>query len=289
MGFKDTFFSVKQTINCGGTLIDLRLPRVMGILNITPDSFYDGGKYLSEADALEHVGHMLSAGADMVDVGAYSSRPGSPAIAADEELSRLKPVLGAIRSRFPGILLSVDTYRASIADYVVRTYNVNMINDISAGRLDEAMFATVASLKVPYIMMHMQGTPDNMQVNPQYDDVVKDILAFFAERIDTAKNAGIDDLVIDPGFGFGKTLEHNYQLLREMQLLECLGVPILAGVSRKSMIYKALDINPQEALNGTTVLNTLALLNGASVLRVHDVKEARQAVRLLEIYQKAGR
>ncbi len=289
MGFKDTFFSVKQTINCGGTLVDLRLPRIMGILNITPDSFFDGGKYMAEADAIEHVSDMLSAGADIVDVGAYSSRPGSPAIATDEELSRLEPVLGAIRSRFPGILLSVDTYRASIADYVVRTYQVNMINDISAGRLDDAMFKTVASLKVPYIMMHMQGMPDNMQVNPQYDDVVKEVLAFFAERIDTAKKAGIDDIIVDPGFGFGKTIEHNYQLLREMQLFECLEVPLLAGLSRKSMIYKALNLTPGEALNGTTVLNTLALLNGASILRVHDVKETRQAVKLLEIYSQAGR
>jgi dihydropteroate synthase len=288
MSLKDTIFSVKQTINCGGTIIDFAEPRVMGILNITPDSFFDGGSYLSESAILSHTSAMLTEGADVIDIGAYSSRPGAEEVTFEEEKSRLMPALKAIRKSFPNSILSVDTFRAGIAKYAVNEFGVNLINDISSGLLDNNMMPVIGSLKIPYIMMHMRGTPQDMQKNTSYQDVTKDLLAFFADRISVARKAGIDDLIVDPGFGFGKTPEDNFKLLRELKLFDLLGLPVMVGLSRKSMIYKSLHLSPDEALNGTTVLHVLALNNGAKILRVHDVKEAIQAVRLFSIYAKAG-
>jgi dihydropteroate synthase len=288
MGSKDTLFSVKQTVNCAGKMLDFRLTRIMGILNITPDSFYDGGKYHDETEILEHTNHMLEDGADIIDIGGYSSRPGANDISSSEEKIRLTSALKIIRRNFPSVILSVDTFRSEIAEYVIKEFGVNIINDISAGLMDERMFEIVGSFKVPYIMMHMRGTPLNMQNNPQYTDIIKDLLDFFVKRIAKAKNSGIEDIIIDPGFGFGKSLNDNYQLLRELRLFEILGFPIMVGVSRKSMIYKSLNLNPAEALNGTTVLNALAVNNGAKLLRVHDVKEAVQTVKLLSIYCDSG-
>jgi dihydropteroate synthase len=284
---KDTFFSTKRTINCGGRLIDFSVPRVMGVLNITPDSFYDGGKYLTEKEIVNRVSALLSEGADIVDVGACSSRPGAADVTPEEEKDRLKRALVPIRDIFPDVILSVDTFRATVAEYAVKEFGAGMINDISSGQLDDKMISAVAALKVPYIMMHMQGTPQNMQINPVYKDITRELIAYFAQRISLAQKSGITDLIIDPGFGFGKTLRHNYLLLRELRLLTALGHPIMAGLSRKSMIYRPLQVNPGEALNGTTVLNTLALNNGASLLRVHDVKEAVEAIRLFTLYQEA--
>jgi dihydropteroate synthase len=285
MSSKDTLFSGKLTINCHGRLIDFAIPRVMGILNITPDSFYDGGRYQHEEDVLSRVSDMLGEGADMIDVGAASSRPGVKEIPVGEEKARLTMALGVIRRNFPDAVISVDTYRADLAEYVVKEFGADIINDIGAGRLDSNMLTMVGTLKVPYIMMHMQGTPVTMQANPVYEDVVKEVLAFFAERTAAARNAGIVDVIVDPGFGFGKTLQHNFQLLKQLKLLAMPGFPVMAGLSRKSMINRSLGIKPEDALNGTTVLNTLALRNGASLLRVHDVKEANEAVKLYMIYR----
>jgi dihydropteroate synthase len=284
MGSKDTLFSVKHTVNCGGKMLDFRLTRIMGILNITPDSFYDGGKYRGEKEIFEHTRKMLEDGADIIDMGGYSSRPGAIDISSSEEKDRLTMALKVVRKNFPSAILSVDTFRSEIAEYVVKEFGVNIINDISAGLLDERMFETAASLKIPYIMMHMRGTPGNMQNNPRYVDIIKDLLDFFAKRIAEARNSGIDDIIIDPGFGFGKSMNDNYLLLRELRLFQILGFPVMVGLSRKSMIYKSLDLTPEEALNGTTVLNALAVNNGAKLLRVHDVKEAVQTVKLLSMY-----
>jgi dihydropteroate synthase len=289
MNFKDTLFSVKQTINCGGVIMDFASPRVMGILNITPDSFFDGGRYLAKEEIGLRVSQMLSEGADIIDVGACSSRPGAVEVTFEEEKERLNPVLGLIRTSFHNVILSVDTFRSAIADYVVKEFGVTLINDISSGLLDSEMMPVVGSLKVPYIMMHMQGTPQTMQLKPSYQDVTKDLLTFFAKRITAAREAGIIDIIVDPGFGFGKTMNDNYTLLKDLRLFEMLGLPVMAGLSRKSMIYDTLQITPDEALNGTTVLHTLALNNGAKLLRVHDVKEAVEAIRLFGIYHNAGK
>jgi dihydropteroate synthase len=284
MNFKDTFFSQKLTIACHGRLIDFSIPRVMGILNITPDSFYDGGRYMNEAAVLTRVTNILAQGADIVDVGACSSRPGAKKISTEEEKSRLKTALRAIRQEFPDACISVDTFRSDIAAYVIKEFGADLINDISAGRWDDQMLPVVGELKVPLVMMHVQGTPGTMQINPHYTDIVRELMLFFAERILEAKRHGIADLIIDPGFGFGKTVSHNFQLLRELRLLTRLGLPVMVGLSRKSMIYKSINETPENALNGTTVLNTLALSNGARLLRVHDVKEASEAVKLFRIY-----
>lgn len=288
MNFKDTLFSEKQTINCCGRIIDFAMPHVMGILNITPDSFYDGGSYLTEVDIISRTSAMLNEGAGIIDVGAYSSRPGAAEITSEEEKSRLEFGLSVIRKNFPDAILSVDTFRADIASYVVKEFGVAIINDISSGLLDKEMIPVVGSLRIPYIMMHMQGNPKIMQLNPEYQDVTKELLAFFAERIAIARSSGIEDIIIDPGFGFGKSLDNNYRLLQELKLFGILGLPVMVGLSRKSMIYKTLHSTPDESLNGTTVLNTLALNNGARLLRVHDVKEAMEAVRLYSIYRNAG-
>jgi len=283
MSFKDTFFSKKYTLNCRGKLINLSTPLVMGILNITPDSFYDGGKYITEEQILKKTGQMIRDGASIIDVGAYSSRPGAAEISVDEEIGRLAPALGAIRKRYQDIIISVDTLRSSVAEMAVKEYNADIINDISAGEADKDMFDMVAALSVPYIMMHMKGTPMDMQVNPVYDDVVEEILLYFSEKVQKAKLAGICDIIIDPGFGFGKTLEHNYRILNRLDDFRIFELPLLVGLSRKSMIYKALNITSREALNGTSVLNTIALMKGADILRVHDVREAVQTIKLCSL------
>ncbi|MBD0833195.1 dihydropteroate synthase [Aestuariibaculum sediminum] len=270
-----------MTINCKGQLIDLSSPKVMGILNITPDSFYDGGKHKNASDILTHVETMLSEGATFIDVGAYSSRPNADFVSEDEELKRITPIIELILNSFPDTLLSIDTFRSKVATQAVNM-GAAIINDISAGLLDENMLPTIAQLRVPYIMMHMRGTPQNMQQFTKYDHLVQDILSYFSERMSNAKALGIIDVIIDPGFGFSKTLEQNYELLNHLERFKITEKPILVGVSRKSMIYKQLRITPQEALNGTSVLNTVALQKGAHILRVHDVKEAMESIRLLE-------
>ena len=266
-------------INCKGTLIDLSQPRVMGILNCTPDSFYDGGRHSNESLLLQQAEKMLAEGADFIDVGAYSSKPNAEFVTPEEELKRITPVIELILKNFPDAIISADTFRANVAKACIDA-GAAIINDISAGLLDENMLATVGKLKVPYIMMHMRGTPQTMVTLTQYEDIVKEMLLYFSERISAAREAGINDIIIDPGFGFAKTLQQNYEVLGKLELLKIAGLPILAGVSRKSMIYKLLGITPADALNGTTVLNTLALNNGAAILRVHDVKEAVEAVKI---------
>lgn len=269
-----------MTINCKGKLIDLSTPKVMGILNITPDSFYDGGKYKDETDILDRTEKMLNDGAAFIDVGAYSSRPGAGHVSEEEELRRIVPVIALLIKHFPEILISVDTFRAAVARACV-TEGAAIINDIASGNLDERMIPTVAELQVPYIMMHMKGTPQDMQQSPQYEDITKEVLLYFSEKVGEARKAGINDLIADPGFGFAKTIAHNYELMGKLELLHNLELPMLVGISRKSMIYKLLGTNPQQALNGTTALNTIALLKGAHILRVHDVKEAMECVELV--------
>ncbi|CAM3898376.1 MULTISPECIES: dihydropteroate synthase [Flavobacterium] len=266
-------------INCKGNLIDLKNPKVMGILNTTPDSFFDGGKFNDEKKILNQVEKMLQDGATFIDVGAYSSKPGAEFVTEEQELSRLLPVLELILKHFPNIYLSIDTFRSNVAKRAVEN-GAAMINDISAGLLDDKMIETVAQLQVPYVMMHMKGNPQNMQSLANYDDIVKEMVFYFSERINTARRFGLNDIIIDPGFGFAKTLEHNYEVMRKMDYFSILELPLLIGVSRKSMIYKLLESTPQESLNGTTVLNTIALQRGASILRVHDVKEAMECVKI---------
>jgi dihydropteroate synthase len=270
-----------MTINCKGTLIDLTAPKVMGILNITPDSFYDGGKYKNESEILNQVEKMLLDGATFIDVGAYSSRPGAQHISEEEELKRSIPVIRLLLQHFPEIIISVDTFRSKVAKETIHA-GAALINDISGGKMDTQMFATVANLQVPYILMHMLGTPQNMQQNPVYSDVTKEIISFFAAQIHQLHQLKLNDVLIDVGFGFGKTIDHNFELLKNLALFKSLDVPILTGISRKSMLYKTLDISAQEALNATTSANTIALLNGASILRVHDVKEAVEAVKIVQ-------
>ena len=269
-----------MTINCKRKLIDVSSPKVMGILNITPDSFFDGGKYKNESDILSQVEKMLSEGATFIDVGAYSSRPGAKHISEEEELQRILPVVKLLVKEFPEIIISVDTFRSEVAKQTINA-GAAIINDISTGKMDTNMFATVAALQVPYIIMHMQGTPQNMQENPQYNNVTTEVIQFFAEQIFKLRQLKVNDVIIDPGFGFGKTVDHNYELLKDLSLFKNLDTPILAGISRKSMLYKTLDITAKKALNATTSANTIALLNGANILRVHDVKEAMEAIKIV--------
>lgn len=252
----------------------------MGILNVTQDSFYDGGKYNSEKTIIEHIEKMLSEDADFIDIGAYSSRPGAKEISSKEELSRLIPALEITAKRFPEAVISLDTFRSEIANICVQNYNVSIINDISSGEADFKMLETIADLQVPYIMMHKKGIPENMQDNPTYENIIREIILYFAHKTEIAKNLGIHDIIIDPGFGFGKTNVHNYELLDKLDKFEVFDYPLLVGISRKSMIYKTLNINPDDALPGTISLNTIALLKGANILRVHDVKEAKQIISL---------
>jgi dihydropteroate synthase len=268
-----------MTINCKGKLIDLSIPKVMGILNLTPDSFYDGGKYKNDNEILSQVYMMLKNEATFIDIGAYSSRPNAEHISESQELKRLLPIIALIVEEFPDMVISIDTFRSNVAKKSIEAGG-SIINDISAGQLDQNMMLTVAELKVPYVMMHMKGTPQNMQQLANYDYLLKDILFYFSKRIAEAKNLGITDLIIDPGFGFAKNIKQNFELLNQLDLLKNLELPILAGISRKSMIYKTLGGAAQDALNGTTVLNTIALQKGANILRVHDVKEAVEAIKL---------
>lgn len=270
-----------MNISCKGKLIDLTIPKIMGILNLTPDSFYDGGLYNNTDRALAQTEKMLLEGATFIDVGGASSKPGAVEISADEELARVLSAIEEIHKTFPETLISIDTYRSDVAKQAVAA-GAAMVNDISGGNLDAKMLKTVGALGVPYVAMHMQGTPQNMQDKPSYDTILTDIRLFFAAKIDAAHKAGIHDIIIDPGFGFGKTLEHNYSLLKNISSIQMDGIPMLIGVSRKSMIHKLLQIEVADALNGTSVLNTVALQQGAQILRVHDVKEAHQAVQLIE-------
>jgi dihydropteroate synthase len=270
-----------MTINCKGNLIDLSVPKVMGILNITPNSFYDGGKFKSKSDILNQVEKMLFEGATFIDVGAYSSKPNADFVSENEENNRILPIINLILKYFPLTLISVDTFRSDIAKNSIEN-GACIINDISAGNLDENMMQTVADFSVPYIIMHMRGTPQTMQQLTNYEIIIKEIIFYFSEKINKARSFGINDLIIDPGFGFAKTLDQNYEILKNLELFQMLELPILAGISRKSMIYKVLESNAQEALNGTTILNTIALIKGAKILRVHDVKEAIECIKLIE-------
>jgi len=269
----------KTTLNCRGQLLSLENPVVMGILNVTPDSFYDGGKFTGEAAILQQVEKMLSEGASIIDIGGMSSRPGAETISESEELSRVLPPIESIVQRFPEAILSLDTWRSEVARQGVAA-GVQIINDISAGQFDETFYQTVADLQVPYVLMHMQGTPKTMQQNPDYEDVVREVLDFMIGEVGKLRALGVKDIVVDPGFGFGKTVEHNYQLLKNMHVFQILDLPVLAGVSRKSMICKVLKVNPSAALNGTTALHMIALQQGAKILRTHDVREAVEAIQL---------
>jgi dihydropteroate synthase len=276
---QDTFFLKKNTINCKGKLVNLDELAVMGILNLTPDSFFDGGKHNNEQIIVDEVKKMLDDGASIIDIGGYSSRPGAANVSEPEELNRVVPIVELLVNKFPEIIISIDTFRSEVAKQTVKA-GAAIINDISAGNMDEKMFATVKELQVPYIIMHMQGTPETMQENPTYNNVTLDVIDFFAKKVNKLNKLGVNDIIIDPGFGFGKTVEHNYELLNNLEQFEILEAPILVGFSRKSMINKVLNTTPKEALNGTTTLNTLALSKGANILRVHDVLEAKQVVQL---------
>ncbi len=269
-----------MTINCKGTLIDLSTPKVMGILNLTPDSFYDGGALKTDAALLSQAEKMLNQGATFLDVGGYSSRPGATDISITEEISRVIPAIELVLKNFPEALISIDTFRSEVAKKAIES-GAAIINDISAGKLDEAMLPTVAQLQVPYVMMHMRGTPQTMQSLSDYENITLEVLRYFSERIAAARALGINDILADPGFGFAKTIPQNFELLSNLELFKNLNVPLLIGVSRKGMIHKTLNITPQEALNGTITLNSIALLKGANILRVHDVKEAVECVELL--------
>lgn len=274
---------IMKTINCNGKLLDLETPQVMGILNVTPDSFYSESRKQSDKEIEKRALQIIEQGATILDIGAYSSRPGADNISEEEEMTRLRKGLEVIKRTVPNCIISVDTFRADVAKMCVEEYGVGIINDISAGELDDKMFKTVSELNVPYIIMHMKGNPRNMQDSPHYDDIISEEILYFGKKINTLHDLGVNDIIIDPGFGFSKTIEHNYQLLSHMEDLKELGLPILVGVSRKSMIYKLFGTTPQEALNGTTVINTIALTKGANILRVHDVRECVEAV---EIFQQ---
>jgi dihydropteroate synthase len=270
-----------MTINCKGQLIDLSTPKIMGILNVTPNSFYDGGKFTLSENGLSQVGKILEEGATFIDIGAYSSKPNAEFVSEEEERNRILPVVQSILKQFPDALLSIDTFRSEIAAVCIEN-GAAIINDISAGNLDEKMMDVVAKYNVPYIMMHMRGTPQTMQSQTNYENIIKEMLFYFSEKVNKARSLGINDLIIDPGFGFAKTLEQNYEVLQNLELFQMLDLPILAGISRKSMVYKPIGVTANEALNGTTVLNTIALSKGANILRVHDVKEALECVKLFE-------
>lgn len=279
MSFKNTVLPVETTLQSRGRLLDISTPVVMGILNATPDSFYNQGRDSDTDSILRNAERMLGEGAAILDVGGVSTKPGSAIIAPDEELKRVIPAIEALHKRFPEAWMSVDTYHSTVATAAVQA-GASIINDVSSGSIDSNMIATVAQLQVPYIAMHMQGTPATMQQNPQYNNVTLDILNYLRGIIDQCEAAGIKDIIIDPGFGFGKTLEHNYELLSNMHTLRILGKPLLAGISRKGMIWKVLSTTPEEALNGTTALHMVALQQGANILRAHDVKEAMETIKL---------
>lgn len=269
------------TLNLRGRLLELREPQIMGILNVTPDSFFSESRTSDEEHIAQRVKQMMNDGADMIDIGGYSTRPGANDVSTEEEMNRLRRGLRIIRKLYPDVPVSVDTFRADVARMCIEEEGADIINDISGGMMDRQMFRTVAQLHVPYIMMHMQGTPDSMQLAPHYDNLRQEVMLYFAERIDRLCQMGAKDIIVDPGFGFGKTMEHNYELMAHLEDFHVFGLPLLIGISRKSMIYKLLGGTPQTSLNGTTVLNTIALTKGAHILRVHDVKEAAEAKRIV--------
>ncbi|MCE9105832.1 dihydropteroate synthase [Bacteroides pyogenes] len=273
-------------INVNGRLLDLTSPQVMGILNVTPDSFYSGCRAETEPDIAARTRQIMEEGASIIDIGAYSSRPNAEHISAEEEMRRLRTGLEIVTREYPEAVVSVDTFRSEVAEWCVKEYGVAIINDISGGEMDERMFETVARLGVPYVMMHMLGTPQNMQKEPHYDNLIKEIFMYFARKIQQMRDWGAKDIILDPGFGFGKTLEHNYELMAHLEEFRVFELPILVGVSRKSMIYKLLGGTPQDSLNGTTVLDTIALMKGAHILRVHDVREAVETVKIVEAMRK---
>ncbi|MBN2639918.1 MAG: dihydropteroate synthase [Bacteroidales bacterium] len=282
---KNRHFQTNRSLQSGKNILDLSRPRIMGVLNVTPDSFFDGGRYTDEKTRIEQTRKMLAEGADIIDLGAVSTRPGAAEVSKDEELKRLLPTLKALVSEFPDVLFSIDTYRSEVAEQCLKA-GASIINDISGGMLDAAIYEAVVKFNVPYILMHMLGTPKTMQQNPLSENSTQIVKNFFEERVQYLSEKGITNIILDPGFGFGKTIEGNYLMLEELEKLRINNLPILVGVSRKSMIYKKLNITPQEALNGTTVVNTIALLNGADILRVHDVKEVREAIELTSFYRK---
>ena len=271
-----------KQINANGRLMDLSHPQVMGILNVTPDSFYAGSRKQNETEIVARVHQIIDEGGNIIDIGAYSSRPNAAEVSTSEEMQRLRFGLDIIRREVPDAVVSVDTFRADVAQMCAEEYGVAMINDISAGEMDKNMFATVARLGIPYIIMHMQGTPQTMQEHPHYDNVLKEVLFYFAEKVQRLRDLGMKDIILDPGFGFGKTLEHNYALLNQLEEFSVFELPILIGVSRKSMIYKLLECTPEDALNGTIAVNTIALMKGADLLRVHDVKAASESIKIVE-------
>ncbi len=281
MESKDTVFYSKKTLNLRGNVIDLSYPIVMGIVNITPDSFYDGGFYKDSMRMLEKVGHMLTDGATIIDVGGYSSRPGAKEVSEEEEIKRVVPAIKAIMNEYPDAFVSVDTFRSTVAEAAVGEGAV-MVNDISAGSLDDKMFATIGKLNVAYILMHMRGNPQNMQALTGYDNLLLEVIDFFQKKVDELRKYKVKDIIIDPGFGFAKTVDQNYDLLKHLNYFRFLNLPVLAGMSRKSMIYKKLNTTSENALNGTTALNAIALMNRVSILRVHDVSEALEAITLFK-------
>lgn len=269
------------SINVNGRLIDLHQPQVMGILNVTPDSFYSGSRKQTESEIRDRVMQIINEGGQMIDIGAYSSRSGADDVSTEEEMRRLREGMKIVAELAPDMPVSVDTFRADVAKMCVEELGVGIVNDISGGELDKSMFTTVAQLGVPYILMHMKGTPQTMQQAPHYDDLMKEIMMYFAEKVQRLRDLGQKDIILDPGYGFAKTLDHNYQLLRHQEMLKVFELPLLVGISRKSMIHRLLNISPQEALNGTTALNTIALQKGANILRVHDVKECVEVVKIV--------
>ncbi len=275
--------SYPKYINVGGELMDLSRPRVMGILNVTPDSFYAGSRMQSEQEIAARVEQILAEGGEMIDIGAYSTRPGADDVSTAEEMERLRRGLSIVRRMAPQAVVSVDTFRADVAQMCVEEYGVQIINDIAGGELDDRMFSTVARLQVPYILMHMQGTPRDMQQHPHYDNLLVEVMQYFARKVQQLRDLGAKDIILDPGFGFGKSLEHNYELLSHLEEFRLFELPLLVGVSRKSMIYRLLGGTPADALNGTTALHAISLMKGADILRVHDV---RQAVEVVNIYQQ---
>jgi dihydropteroate synthase len=284
---KDTFLNRKTTLNLKGKILDLSTPAVMGIINLTPDSFYTNSRMSTVEQAILQVDKFLKEGAKFIDLGAYSSRPGAEDISTSEELKRILPVVDAIHNSFPEAIISIDTFRAEVAKETINA-GAHLINDIGAGELDEAMFQTIADLNVPYLIMHMKGTPQNMKHQANYTDITLDVVSYFIKKVESLRKLGIKDLIIDPGFGFAKDLDHNYELLGHLEDLKIFGLPILVGFSRKSMAYKPLGSSAKEALNGTTILNTLALIKGANILRVHDVKAAMECITLTEKVQQSS-
>lgn len=273
----------ERTINIQGELVSLNRPLVMGILNITPDSFYESSRCIDVSKAVERAGQIIEEGGDIIDVGAYSSRPGAEDVSEEEEIERLKSVLPIIRKKYPNAIISVDTFRSGVARFAVTECGADIINDITGGEGDEKMFATVAELRVPYILMHMRGTPQTMQLQTDYDNIITDIIAYFSKKVDELHQLGVNDIILDPGIGFAKSLEQNYNIIKNLTDIAQIKLPLLVGVSRKSMIYKLLNTSPSEALIGTVALNTMALTKGANILRVHDVKECVETVKIFEL------